>query len=227
MYGTLRPIAANIDYIVLVVAPYPEPHANLIDRYLVAAESVGITPLILLNKTDLIDSSNEAAIEELLSIYPTIGYQVMKVSTKNAEGINPLKTLLKDKTSVFVGQSGVGKSSLINALLPGVDLKVGELSAAKAKGIHTTTTAKLFHFPTGGDLIDSPGIREFGLWHMEREHVAEGFIEFRPFLGHCKFRDCSHQQEPECAILAGVNEGKISQRRLESFEMIANSLGDL
>lgn len=227
IHGTLRPVAANIDTIVLVIAPFPEPHANLIDRYLVAAESVGITPLILLNKTDLIDEQNQADIEQLLSIYPTIGYQVMKVSTTNNNGIDQLKEHLKNKTSVFVGQSGVGKSSLINALLPGVDIKVGELSVGKAKGTHTTTTAKLFHFPTGGDLIDSPGIREFGLWHMEREQVAEGFVEFGPFLGQCKFRDCTHQQEPGCAILNAVEEGAISQRRLNSFEMIANSLGEL
>ena len=132
--------------------------------------------------------------------------------------------MLKDRTSVFVGQSGVGKSSLINALLPGVDSKVGELSKTHGKGTHTTTTAKLFHFPDGGDLVDSPGIREFGLWHMEREQVLNGFVEFRPYLGGCKFRDCKHQSEPGCAVLAAVEKGKITPRRLASFESIANSL---
>ncbi len=224
IHGQLRPIAANIDYIVIVIAPRPEPHANLIDRYLVAAASVAIEPLILLNKVDLLDDSNRSSIEQLLSAYPAIGYRVLEASTQSMDGLNELKTVLKGRTSVFVGQSGVGKSSLINALLPGVDTKVGELSKGRDKGTHTTTTAKLFHFPDGGDLVDSPGIREFGLWHMEREQVLEGFVEFRPFLGHCKFRDCQHQSEPGCALLAALERGEISQRRLASFEAIARSL---
>jgi len=226
-HGQLRPVAANIDYIVLVIAPEPEPHANLIDRYLVAAESVNITPLILLNKVDLLGNHNRESIDQLLSIYPQIGYQTLEASTKTQGGLHGLKTLLQGRTSVFVGQSGVGKSSLINALLPGVDIRVGSLSKGRAKGTHTTTTAKLFHFPDGGDLIDSPGIREFGLWHMDRDQVLNGFVEFRPYLGLCKFRDCHHQSEPGCELLQAVADGKISQRRLDSFEHIANSLGQL
>lgn len=227
IHGQLRPVAANIDYIVIVIAPLPTPHANLIDRYLVAAESVGIEPLILLNKVDLIDDGNRSQLEQLLSIYPDIGYRVLQASTQTMDGLSALKTVLKDRTSVFVGQSGVGKSSLINALLPGVDSKVGALSKAHGKGTHTTTTAKLFHFPDGGDLVDSPGIREFGLWHMERQQVLESFVEFRPYLGGCKFRDCQHQSEPGCALLAAVEQGEITQRRLASFESIANSLEQL
>lgn len=223
-HGQLRAIAANIDYIVLVIASEPEPHANLINRYLVAAESVEIEPLILLNKVDLLTEQTRAQMDELLSIYPKIGYQVLEASTKNQDGLTDLKNVLKDRTSVFVGQSGVGKSSLINVLLPGVDLKVGELSKARAKGTHTTTTARLFHFPDGGDLIDSPGIREFGLWHMDREQVADGFIEFRPFLNNCRFRDCKHQQEPGCSLLEAVESGEISEERMASYENIANSL---
>jgi ribosome biogenesis GTPase len=162
--------------------------------------------------------------DKLLGIYPPIGYQVLEASSETLDGLKPLKALLKDKTSVFVGQSGVGKSSLINVLLPGVDIKVSELSRGKAKGVHTTTTAKLFHFPDGGNLIDSPGIREFGLWHMSREQVAEGFIEFRPFLGNCKFRNCQHQSEPGCAIQKALEQGDISPQRMDSFISIAHSL---
>ena len=224
MHGQLRPVAANIDYIVIVLAPLPEPHANLIDRYLVAAESVEIEPLILLNKVDLLDPQTRPAIDALLSVYPDIGYRVLEASTQSMDGLAELKSILKDRTSVFVGQSGVGKSSLINALLPGVDIKVGPLSKVRDKGTHTTTTAKLFHFPEGGDLVDSPGIREFGLWHMEREQVLDGFAEFRPFLGGCKFRDCQHQSEPGCELLAALERGDISERRLASFESIAHSL---
>ncbi len=227
IYGQLRPIAANIDYIVIVLAPLPEPHAHLIDRYLVAAESVSIKPLILFNKVDLIDDNNRLQIEQLLSIYPKIGYQVLEASTQTMNGLSELKAVLKDHTSVFVGQSGVGKSSLIKALLPGVDIKVGELSERYAEGTHTTTTAKLFHFPDGGDLVDSPGVREFGLWHMEREQVLDGFIEIRPFLGNCKFRNCKHQSEPGCELLAALERGEISERRMASFEAIACSLDSL
>lgn len=226
-HGNLRTIAANIDLIVIVIAPLPEPHANLINRYLVAAESVDIEPLILLNKTDLLDQHNRPAIDKLLAVYPEIGYRLLQASTKSNNGLDALKTELQHRTSVFVGQSGVGKSSLINALLPDEDLKVGPLSKGQDKGTHTTTTAKLFHFAGGGDLIDSPGIREFGLWHMSREQVCQGFREFRPYLGLCKFRDCQHQGEPGCALLEAMAAGKINPQRMASFESIANSLEQL
>ena len=223
-HGNLRPIAANIDYIVIVLALQPEPHANLINRYLVAAEAVEIEPLILLNKVDLLDEAGRQQMDELLAVYPNIGYRILEASTKSHDGLNELKATLKNRTSVFVGQSGVGKSSLINSLLPGVDIRVGELSQARKKGIHTTTTAKLFHFPDGGDLIDSPGIREFGLWHMSREQVADGFKEFRPYLNNCKFRDCKHEGEPGCSLQAAIDEGHISPARIKSYISIANSL---
>jgi len=224
-YGKLKPVAANIDQILVVLAPFPEPHANLIDRYLVAAEAVGIEPVILLNKTDLLDAAPalQAAIDELLSIYPTLGYCVLHTSIKHG-GLQVLQNALHARTSVFVGQSGVGKSSLVNALLPEADIRVGDLSEISQKGVHTTTTAQLLHLRCGGTLIDSPGIREFGLWHMSREQVEQGFREFRPLLGACKFRDCRHEREPDCAILAGVASGAISERRLDSYRRIVASL---
>jgi ribosome biogenesis GTPase len=224
-YGRLRPVAANIDQILVVIAPYPEPHANLIDRYLVAAEAVGIEPVILLNKTDLLESDRDlaGAMEQLLAIYPTLGYRILQTSSKRG-GLDELFDALRDRTSVFVGQSGVGKSSLVNALLPEADLRVGDLSENTLKGTHTTTTARLFHLSHGGELIDSPGIREFGLWHMTRKQVEQGFREFRPFLGSCKFRDCQHREEPGCAILAAVDSGDVSRSRLESYRHIVASL---
>ncbi len=224
-YGKLKPVAANIDQILVVMAPYPEPHANLIDRYLVAAEAVGIEPVILLNKVDLLarDPGLADRMAQLLAIYPDLGYRILHTSSKRG-GLDELFAALRERTSVFVGQSGVGKSSLVNALLPRADLRVGALSENTLKGTHTTTTAQLFHLPCGGCLIDSPGIREFGLWHMTREQVEQGFREFRPFLGTCKFRDCRHQQEPDCAILAAVAAGAISQSRLESYRHIVASL---
>ncbi|MCP4597427.1 small ribosomal subunit biogenesis GTPase RsgA [Neptuniibacter sp.] len=223
-YGEMKPVAANIDFIVITIAVEPIPHANLIDRYLVAAELSGIEPVILLNKTDLLSSANSDKINQMLQRYTDIGYQVLRASSSSAEGLAELKAKLDQRISVFVGQSGVGKSSLINALLPGVDLKVGELSTQTKKGRHTTTTARLFHFPDGGDLIDSPGIREFGLWHIDPEDVIQGFKELSPLAGMCRFRDCHHEKEPGCALKSAVEDGTISQQRWNSYKYILGSI---
>ena len=222
--GELRPVAANIDTIVITIAPKPTPYANLIDRYLVAAESVEIEPVILLNKMDLVDDDNREDLEQMLQSYEALGYRTLRASTKTDHGLEPLKNNLDNRISVFVGQSGVGKSSLINVLLPGVDIRVGALSENTLKGTHTTTTARLYHFPDGGDLIDSPGIREFGLWHIDRFTLLDGFREFRPFLGHCRFRDCSHEQEPGCALQQALRDGHISPERMASYRNILFSL---
>ncbi|MGB2516361.1 MAG: small ribosomal subunit biogenesis GTPase RsgA, partial [Pseudomonadales bacterium] len=162
-YGELKPVAANIDQIVVTIAPKPHTYANLVDRYLVAAEASAIEPIILLNKTDLLDAESEAHLVPMLARYEQLGYRVIRASTKTQDSLEALLAALNQRVSVFVGQSGVGKSSLVNVLLPGTDLKVSALSEYHQQGIHTTTTARLFHFPNGGDLIDSPGIREFGL----------------------------------------------------------------
>lgn len=223
-HGELKPVAANIDQIIITIAVEPLAHYNLIDRYLVASELSGIEPIILLNKTDLINNNNRERINTMIELYRSIGYQVMTVSSVDKEGLAPLQAQLNDRISVFVGQSGVGKSSLINALLPGIDLKVGALSEATRKGTHTTTTARLFHFPDGGDLIDSPGIREFALWHINEHNLLDGFREFSPFIGYCKFRDCNHEQEPGCAIKNAIEEGKISAQRVNSYKHILNTL---
>ncbi|MEX2961891.1 small ribosomal subunit biogenesis GTPase RsgA [Microbulbifer sp. TYP-18] len=223
-YGDLKTVAANIDRIAIVIAPRPQPFANAIDRYLVAAEATGIKPILLLNKIDLIDHQNREALAEILQPYPQLGYPVIRLSTKTGEGLPQLLRTLAQGTSVFVGQSGVGKSSLVNALLPDAGARIGALSQATLKGTHTTTAAELFHLPGGGDLIDSPGIREFGLWHMSEQSLLEGFVEFRPFIGRCRFRDCRHQDEPGCAIAEALQRGAISQRRMNSFLHLRNSL---
>lgn len=222
--GQLKPVAANVDLIVIVFAPLPEPHANLIDRYLIAAEHAGITPLLLLNKADLIDAQNEGALNALLAVYRTLGYPLMEVSAHDGAGMEALQARLDGHVSVFVGQSGVGKSSLVNSLLPGVDTRVGALSEMTGKGTHTTTTARLFHFPGGGELIDSPGIREFGLGHVSRSDVEAGFIEFQELLGHCRFRDCKHDREPGCALLKALEQGQIQPQRMASYRHIISSL---
>jgi ribosome biogenesis GTPase / thiamine phosphate phosphatase len=227
--GKLKPVAANIDQIVIVLAALPQPHANLIDRYLVAAETVGIEPVILLNKTDILegDPARAAQIDKLLEVYPTLKYRLLRASCQSSEGMQALFDGLAGRTSVLVGQSGVGKSSLVNVLLPDTDLRVGALSESTQKGTHTTTTARLFHLPSGGSLIDSPGIREFGLWHMSREQVEAGFREFWPLLGNCKFRDCIHEREPDCALLKAAETGQISPGRLASYRHMVATLDDV
>jgi ribosome biogenesis GTPase len=222
--GKLRPVAANIDRIIIVIAPYPEPHANLIDRYLVAAEHQGIRPMIIMNKADLIDDNNYDVSTSLVDRYIALGYDCILASAETGEGIEKLEDNLDSLTSVFVGQSGVGKSSLLNRLSPEINTAVGALSVSREKGTHTTTNSQLFHLPNGGDVIDSPGIREFGLWHLDPTSIAEGFIEIRPLLGCCKFRDCQHQKEPECAIKAAVDNGEIQPERIDSYWHIVNSL---
>jgi ribosome biogenesis GTPase len=222
--GNMRTVAANIDRVFIVIASKPEPFANLIDRYLVAIENRKLEPVLVLNKLDLLEHTPDNDVEKMLSIYPQLGYTLVRVSAHTDIGLGDLRKELVNYTSVFVGQSGVGKSSLINALLPNENEAVGALSENTAKGTHTTTTARLFHLPSGGRLIDSPGIREFNLWHLKPEDVAEGFVEFRDFLGHCRFRDCKHEVEPNCALLDAVKEGNISERRLASYRHILNNL---
>lgn len=224
--GQLKPVAANVDLIVIVFAPLPEPHANLIDRYLIAAEHAGIRPLLLLNKADLVDEQNGPRLNALLAVYRQLGYPLMEVSAHEGGGMEALQARLDGHVSVFVGQSGVGKSSLVNSLLPGVDTRVGGLSEVTGKGTHTTTTARLFHFPGGGELIDSPGIREFGLGHVSRDDVEAGFIEFADLLGTCRFRDCKHDREPGCALLKALEEGRIQPQRMASYRHIIASLPD-
>ena len=224
--GQLKPVAANVDRLIIVFAPLPTPYTNLIDRYLVAAEQADIEPLLVMNKSDLLKTSPNPELLQWLDDYSRLGYRTLLLSAGEGDGLDNLRAELKDHTSVFVGQSGVGKSSLINALLPGQDLRVGALSESTGKGTHTTTTAKLFHFPAGGDLIDSPGIREFGLTHISHDELLEGFIEFRPFLGHCRFRDCQHLHEPGCALLQAVEAGDISAIRMSSYRHILSTLAN-
>ena len=221
----LKPVAANIDQILIVFAVEPEPHPNLIDRYLVAAEATGIAPVLVLNKIDLLPESG-GELRALLQRYETLGYPVVTTTTEREDGLDALHARLAGRTSVFVGQSGVGKSSLIDRLLPEEELRIGALSKDSRKGTHTTTTARLYalHGAEGAELIDSPGIREFGLSHLDEKQVAEGFIEFRDLLGRCRFRDCRHRHEPGCALLLAVERGDIHPERFASYRRIVDSL---
>lgn len=223
--GKSRIIAANIDQILIVIAPRPVFKEALIDRYLVAAELTGITPVIVLNKVDLLTEEDAAAVKQRLAVYELIGYRVVEVSAKQANGFDALHQVLSGRNNIVVGQSGVGKSSLINALLPEVDARVGDVSRATNKGTHTTTTARLYHLPErDGNIIDSPGIREFGLWQVGPADLAAGFREFDSVRSQCKFRDCLHRQEPGCAVRAAVEAGKINPQRYRSYLNLLESL---
>lgn len=223
-YDGLKPIAANIDQVIIVSALKPAFTSDIIDRYLVAVENTHLEPLILLNKIDLFDDEQRAQIEPQLEIYRSLGYQILTASCATEDGLDELKAQLQDKTNVFVGQSGVGKSSLVNKLLPEVGATTNVISDISGLGQHTTTTARLYQLPDGGRLIDSPGIREFQLWHLEAAEVTEGFRELRSLQGHCKFRDCKHISDPGCAFVAAVENGEISPQRYKSYLRILESM---
>lgn len=220
--GKLKPVAANIDQVFIVFAAAPEPHPTLIDRYLIAAENANIEAILIFNKIELLPADNP--VQPLLATYRALGYNVLEVSCYKHIGLEAISALLVNKSSVFAGQSGVGKSSLVNAILPGIDAKVGELSDAVAKGRHTTTTASLFELPQGGYLIDSPGIREFHLNHYDAVHIYQGYRELHSVLGHCRFRDCRHQEEPNCAVKTFIEEGKMSNSRVASLQFILQTI---
>ena len=224
-HGRKRIIAANIDQILIVMAVKPALNEGLLDRYLAAAELTSITPVIIFNKTDLLSASELSDYQQRLKPYLDIGYQVIYASCKQAHGLDELHESLKNNINVFVGQSGVGKSSLVNKLLPGAQAETGEISEATGKGQHTTTTARLYHLPDSqGSLIDSPGIREFGLWEIARTQLPDGFIEFAEHAQHCKFRNCTHTNEPGCAVKKAAADGLISEKRLASYLRIFESL---
>ena len=223
--GQFKAMAANIDIVLVVFASSPTPHVSLIDRYLVAIEQQHLTAVLVLNKLDLLNQEELTELDYILSPYGKIGYPVYKVSAEDGRGMDELEQVLANQTTILVGQSGVGKSSLLNKLSSGKLADVAPLSESWDRGTHTTTTSSLYHMP-GFDLIDSPGIREFGLGHIDEQQVFEGFIEFRPFAGSCKFRDCSHRQEPGCAIQAALEAGQIGVERVDSYFRIIDSLNE-
>ena len=220
--GVLRPIAANIDRLLIVIAPQPLAQANLIDRYLVAAGHAGIEASLVVNKADLLPEA--PSVLELAEIYSHLGIEVLTTDQLSDPTANALLNMVATQTVALVGQSGVGKSSLIQRLLPDLEIRIGALSDAVGLGRHTTTAAALYHLPGGGRLIDSPGVREFHLSHLPKDAIAAGFVEFEPLLGSCRFRDCSHSHEVRCAILEAHERGEISEDRLSSYRQIVSSM---
>lgn len=208
-------IAANLDQVLVVVAAVPLFREELLIRCLVACESANIPAHIVLNKTDLPET---AALADYLKAYEALGYKVVPASALG--DISNLEAILKGKTSVLVGASGMGKSSLLNRLVPGADATVGEISQALDAGRHTTTHVRLYTLANGGALIDSPGMQEFGLKHLNQHELMAAFPEIRELLGQCRFHNCRHLKEPGCAVLAAVEAGDILPSRLKAYHSL-------
>jgi ribosome biogenesis GTPase / thiamine phosphate phosphatase len=213
--GLKKPVAANITQLIIVIAPKPEISWPLLDSYLIMAETLKLHAVILLNKVDL---PCEAVKQQLMTDYHQLNYPIVMISKDNPDSFDELKTILNHQVSVFVGQSGVGKSSLIASILPHEnDIATGEISLGSELGKHTTSNSRYYHLPSGGALIDSPGVREFSLWDIEPSMIAQGYKEFSAYIPQCKFRNCTHVDTPHCALIAALKQGAISPNRYENF----------
>ncbi len=211
-------IASNLDQAVLIATLVsPRTSLGFIDRFLITAEAYGIPAKIIFNKSDLLNKELLAIQQQTIDLYEKIGYECFTVSSFDKTQIEKLKSVFKDKRTLIAGHSGVGKSTFINALEPGLNIKTGEISAAHSKGTHTTTFAELHPLSFGGDIIDSPGIKELGLVEMKKEEVGHYFPEIRARMNDCKFNNCIHVNEPKCAVLEAVKSGEISEERYVSY----------
>jgi len=222
--GRDKALAANLTQVVVVLAPKPEPSEYLLDQYLVAAENMGVATLILGNKMDLLDRAGRDALREAFAHYAAIGYRTAWLSLREDRDLSPATRHLAGHTSILVGQSGVGKSSLIQARLPHREIQIVRLSQATGLGRHTTSATTCYRLPEGGYLIDSPGVRSFRLGDIPLADLERGFRDIAPYLGHCRFANCRHEQEPDCAVKAAVAEGKVHPARLATFRHLAASL---
>jgi ribosome biogenesis GTPase / thiamine phosphate phosphatase len=221
--GGVEPVLANLTLLLVVVAPAPPPDPFVADRYLAAAESAGIAATLVLNKTEL---GIDAALRAQLDVYAAVGYECMTVSATTGEGIDGLLTACAGRVAALVGQSGVGKSSLVHRLAPGAEAEIGALMR-DAEGRHTTTVSRLYQLAHGGRLIDSPGVRDFApaIDHLELRHL--GFIEVARLAPGCRFVDCRHMREPGCAVRQGIESGSMDARRYESYRRLRRLVEDL
>ncbi len=216
----LHVLAANVDQLAIVSALIDPPYkTGLVDRYLVIAHQAGIAPALCLNKIELGDAQRRERAREVFSVYRSLGYPYVETSAKTGAGIEELRSLLAGKRSVLVGHSGVGKSKLAAAVQPGIRLSSGEVDR-RGRGRHTTTASTLFPLDFGGELVDTPGVRELSIRHVKREELDRCFPELRPLLGRCRFTSCSHVPEPGCAVKAALEDHRIARERYESYRRL-------
>lgn len=217
--GRSEVIASNMSQIIVVVAPRPVADFSLIDRYLVSVELIGVTAAVVANKNDLGDLD--------LQEFSDLGYQTVSVCAKDSKSLTDLSALLASHTSILVGQSGVGKSSLLNAMIPGLDSRTQTLSTSSGEGRHTTTASMLHHLDNGGEVIDSPGVRDYAPPPLTDRELIAGFVEFDSLPTRCRFNDCRHLSEPDCGVKAALREGVISERRYKSYRHLVERLAGL
>ncbi len=218
--GRPRPLAANIDRLVLVIAAEPAPDRLLIDRYLVLAHVIERPLLLWVNKIDDPDAPLPTALRELIDDYAAIGVPALLGSAQTGAGLAALEAQIAGETVILVGQSGVGKSSLTQRILPALDLRIGAISATSGQGRHTTSETTLFERPEGGALIDSPGVRTLRLEHLSAADITHAFPEIQTKLGQCRFRNCQHRQEPDCAVLEARSKGQIREARWQNWQRL-------
>ena len=217
-----RIVAANVDQVMIVfAAAKPEPHVRMLDRFLVIAEGNALDARVVINKIDLVD---EGETRERFADYAKAGYPLHFTSMKKNIGLGELHDALAGRVSVLSGPSGVGKSSLLNGMYPGLNLRVGEISESVNKGRHTTVGGYMHPLPDGGYVVDTPGLREVGMWGMPSEHLDSCFPELRPFIDRCRFGDCTHLTEPDCAVRAAVEAGEASAERYDSYAKLRGEL---
>lgn len=211
-------IAANVDQAFLIVTVnYPQTSTTFIDRFLASAEAYSVPVVLIFNKTDLLTDEERHYQDMMMTLYDTVGYKCMAVSAERGDGVNALLPLLRDKTTLLSGNSGVGKSTLINRILPGVNLRTAEISDSHNTGMHTTTFSEMLELPSGGYIIDTPGIKGFGTFNMEPEEISSYFKEIFRFSHDCRFNNCTHTHEPGCAVLKAVEEHYIAASRYQSY----------
>jgi len=216
----MRPLAANLTRMVVVSAIIPAPETLLIDQFCIVAESVGVEAIVLVNKSDLGTEEELDTHRQMLAVYQNLGYQTALINTRSSAGLQPLHDLLSDQCSVFVGQSGVGKSSIIQAILPDQEIRIGAISKATGVGAHTTTVSFRYELEGGGVLIDSPGVRQFPVEHLSTAQLADGYREIRALAEHCRFSDCTHRVEPDCAVIAAVGTGEVASARYQNYSKL-------
>ena len=224
--GAINPVAANIGQLVIVTALKPKPNPYLIDRYLTAAENLPAKALIVINKVDLVDYETKRLVDDMTALYKSIGYEVISTSIKQDIGLQALSDALSNTTSILVGLSGVGKSSIVKAILPKEEIKIGETSEATGEGKHTTTVSALYHLKCNGIIIDSPGVRDFTPINNSISEITNGFVDVRQFSGACKFSNCSHTNEPGCAMKKAVSDGLLDEQRFNNYQRLVQEFNE-